>query len=359
MEKIERRQCLSGLAGMFATSLAARHGFAAAPSDEIKAMLLHLGRNWWGWPVPDGFQSKNFDANYELARRLETDESAWRRLTARATDRGLNMIVVDINEALRFPSHPEIAVEGAWDADKMRDEVRRLRASGLEPIPKLNFSTTHSGWLGVYQNMLATRRYYSVCADIIRDVAEIFETPRFFHVGFDEESVSSQQDSNRTLGIVVRKEDLWWHDFKYIVGEVERRGMRAWMWSDRAWHHEDFFDRCPRSVLQSNWFYDEANGGFDLATNKTADRKILETFLKLDKAGFDQVPCGTNWAGWGRRKAGIGGDDIIGRLVRFSRENIASDRLRGFLMTSWKRCDKPENEKCSAQAIDLAAHAMI
>ena len=96
------------------------------------------------------------------------------------------MVLIDLAEGLVYPSHPELAVKGSWSVERMRKELDRLRGMGLEPIPKLNFSTTHDLWLGEYHRMVSTKKYYEVCADLIRDVGEIFGTPRMIHIGFDE-----------------------------------------------------------------------------------------------------------------------------------------------------------------------------
>ncbi|MBQ3993081.1 MAG: hypothetical protein II645_08005, partial [Bacteroidaceae bacterium] len=159
--------------------------------------------------------------------------------------------------------------------------------------------------------------------------------PRFFHIGFDEERAHFQE-AEKFQYICVRKGEYWWKDFLHIVSNVEKYGARAWMWSDYAWTADDFYERCPKSVVQQNWFYDSANGGFDIATNTTHELVRLQTFLKLDEAGFDQVPCGTNWPGGNRRKLGIGADDVIGRLVKFGRENISKEHLMGFMMATWE-----------------------
>ncbi len=58
--------------------------------------------------------------------------------------------------------------------EKLRAELNRLRGMGLEPIPKLNFSTTHNGWLKYYRRMLSTPTYYKVCEDVLRDAYKIF-----------------------------------------------------------------------------------------------------------------------------------------------------------------------------------------
>ena len=75
---------------------------------------------------------------------------------------GMNMLVIDLGDGIRYESHPEIAVQGAWPPARLREELARLRALGLEPIPKLNFSTAHDAWLHDYSRMVSTPAYYKV-----------------------------------------------------------------------------------------------------------------------------------------------------------------------------------------------------
>ena len=72
-------------------------------------------------------------------------EDVWNRTVGHAKKRAFNMVVMDRGEFVKYPSHPELAVAGSWSAEKMHGEVKRLRAMGLEPIPKLNFSGMHYG----------------------------------------------------------------------------------------------------------------------------------------------------------------------------------------------------------------------
>ena len=289
---------------------------------------------------------------------LRSKDVLWRETTDYIASKGMNMVVVDLGEGLVYPSHPELAIEGSWSPDAMRAEIKRLNALGLEVIPKLNFSTTHNGWLKHYRRLLSTPTYYRVCEDIIRDVAEIFNTPRLFHIGYDEETAGHQAGSDRCLYVQVRKGEFWWYDFLHIVRTVEANGMRPWCWSDFGWDNREYFTRCPKSVLQCTWYYDESHGGFDPVTNNTSDHKRLSEFWELEKAGFDQTPCGTNWVGWKRREEGVGADDVIGKLVKMGREVIAPERLKGFMMAPWASCDTPEHVAFIRRGVDLFAEAL-
>ena len=312
-------------------------------AKEMRGMFLQFGNNMWSdVPVKDWALTKKEDlADVSSLDVLRFDEAVWRRLTDRMAQKGFNAVVMDLGEGCVYPSHPELAVKGSWSAERLQKELARLRGMGLEPIPKLNFSTSHDTWLKEYGRMVSTPEYYKVCADLIRDVCEIFGKPRLFHLGYDEETMGNQA---KYAYAVIRQDELWWHDFNFFVKTVEKLGMRPWIWSDYMWRHGDeFLKRMPKSVMQSNWYYRQ---WFDFETIPKERRVHLESFLTLEKAGFDQIPCGSNWAC----------EENIAGLVKFCRKNIAPERLKGFLMTTWSST-MPNHEAKLLRGIDLAAAA--
>ena len=333
---------------------------AAAPLPklgDIRAILLHLGHNMWcDWFPTDADAAAH--ASCAPDRVLRCRDDLWLKTVNYAAQKGLNMIVVDLGEGVVYPSHPELSIKGSWSAEKLRTEVRRLRALGVEVIPKLNFSTSHNGWLKQYRRMVSTPAYYQVCEDVLRDAYEIFDRPRFIHIGCDEETASHQLTVLKLLHIVARTQEFWKRDFLHLVRTVERLGARPWVWSDYGWDHPEYFSFCPKSVVQSNWYYDERLGGFDLAKDTTSHRKRLKEFWDLEAAGFDQIPCGTNWVGSARRKQRMGADDVIGKLVKLGREVISEKHLLGFLMAPWATSDTEKNTQINLKGIDLFADAL-
>ena len=334
----------------------------AAELGDIRSVLLHLGRNMWcdyptemmGAPAPESAESMNRKPKYKIVCTVDI----WRRIVDHAAKAGINMIVIDLGEGLYYPSHPELSVEGTWSVETMREEIKYMNERGIEAVPKLNFSTAHNGWMGDYTHMISSKPYYRMCEEVIRDVVEIFGNPRFFHIGMDEERIDFLQ-RQKAQYVCSRMGEFWWQDFYHIVREVEKYGARPWMWSDYCWNTEDFYEKCPKSVIQQNWYYDQQNGGFDIETNPTTDARILKAFIKLDEAGFDQVPCGTNWVGWKRRELGLKADDVMGKLVKFGRENISKERLKGFMMATWlTSVDDEEVLQKILKGIDLLGEAM-
>ncbi len=363
-ESMSRRKFLGGAvscAALAASAAAASTKAGSgprAPKGDMRAFLIHLGHNMWcDWYPSDVDLSKIENGLPDTELRCRDD--VWRRVTDHVAAKGLNMLVVDVGEGLVFPRRPELAIKGSWSAEKLAAEVDRLHGLGLEVIPKLNFSTTHNGWLKQYRRMVGTPEYYRVCEDVLKDVHEVFGSPRFVHIGCDEEDGQHHVMVSTTRKyVVVRRGEVWKHDLLHLVRTVEGLGARAWMWSDYGWDCPDFHKWCPKSVVMSNWYYDESYGGFDPATNKTSDLKRLRQFWQLDEAGFDQIPCGTNWVGWKRKKENAGADDVIGKLVQLCRSCISKERLLGFMMAPWDSTDTPEKEAHLIRGADLLADAL-
>lgn len=303
----------------------------------IKANLVHLGTNMWGdWDHPD------WPFGWGAQPSLRFDEIVWRKVIDKMSKCGMNALLLDLADGVRYKSHPEIAVENAWTVDKLKDELQRCRDLGLEVLPKLNFSATHDIWLKEYSRMVSTKKYYQVCGELIQEAIEIFDGPRFFHLGMDEEGDKNQL---KMLYMVVRHGELWWHDLNLLVDFVEKNNSQAWVWSDKGWHcePEEFFANMPKSAVQSNWYYwDVENPGGE------ARQKYVDFYLELDQHGYKQIP-----AGIGIQEAGQTYNiHSYPELVKFCTEQISQENLLGFLQTSWIFL-VPENAEKIMKSIEI------
>ena len=344
--KSSRREFLELSAGALAFAGCSSLSAAKRPEpDFLWSYLVHFGVNSWK-DVPlasaDPARGEHFLTRCQ-ADHVRFDEASWRRLSARLKAAGCNQIVIDVAEILKWPSHPELGVTGSWSADRLREELDRLRGMGFEVVPKLNFSATHDTWLKDFHRMVSTPRYYAACSQLIADAIEVFDGPRLLHLGYDEETARHQADN---LHVTVRQGDLWWHDFLYISGLVEKLGARPWIWSDYCWHHqEEFLRRMPKSILQSNWYY---GGEFDLSkiTNDNTRRRV-GTYAALAKAGFDQMPCGSTYSC----------DENFPNTVRHCREIVPAEHLKGFFMAPWCGATVAKNEAAYFHAADMIAES--
>lgn len=311
-------------------------------SPLIWAYLLHLSYNMW-----DDHVHADARSPYVMYQPdLRVDDGLWNDLLAQMAEAGMNMVVIDLGDGVLYESHPEIAVRGAWTPDKLRGELAKMRAMGLEPIPKLNFSTAHDAWLAEYSRMVSTPRYYEVCRNLIQEVCALFDTPRLFHIGMDEEACVHQRDSEY---VVVRQHDLWWRDLAFFVSQVEAGGSRAWIWSDYVWiHPESFYSKMPQSVVQSNWYY---KSHFDIdrepgEPKPYAYEQAYRTYLDLNDHGYDQIPTASNWTA----------PDNMAETVRFCSRHLAPERLLGYLQTPWRptlEACRPRHESAIQQVRDV------
>ena len=333
--------------------------------------LLHLGSNMWddflddpdGWakspeeeqqrPNPMGPSEKQ-PKRSRYHSYLRCNDAIWKGNVDHCAAEGLNTVFIDLGEGVFYPSHPELAVKGTWRVEKLRKELARIRALGLEPVPKLNFSACHDSWLKEYHRMLSTEKYYQVVADVIKDVVEMFDHPRFFHIGYDEEFAIAQFN---TFLCAVRRGDLWWHDLNYTVGQVTKHGVRPIMWADAIWTgREEFVRKASHEILMSNWYYrddfSEKKQQWDVAFEKTGGwgetRNGVAGFLALEEAGFDQLPCGSNW----------NNDRNMGLLVEFCRQRIDPSRLKGFCTAPWDMSVTEKQAEHTRAGISQLAAAM-
>ena len=287
------------------------------------AQLLQLGSNMWN--EEGNTRGREHRSTPCASPIFLFDRAAWDSNILNLKAAGVNTLILDIGEAMRYESHPEIAVKDSWTHEQMSAEIDRLRALGFELVPKLNFSACHDVWLGVYSRMLSTPTYYEVCRDIIDEVCALFK-PKYFHLGMDEETFGHQKNFEYA---VVRNGDLWWKDFYFLVECVERNGARPWVWSDYIWNHPDIFiEKMPREVLQSNWYYSacfhEGEEGFS-----ESNARYLAGFELLERHGYDQVPTGSIWSR----------ENNFERLTEWCAERIAPERFLGMMQTVWERVD--------------------
>ena len=309
--------------------------------DFIWAYLIHLGDNMWGDFGPE------YGGECKKTQPLKCEDKAWNEIIGRLVEKKCcNTILIDIGEGVQYESHPEISAPGAWSKEKLSDEITRLRTLGFKVYPKLNFSSAHDKWMGIYSRMISTPAYYSFCKDVIEEMSELFGKPELFHLGMDEECYSVQTDSPMCI---IRGDELLWHDINYLFDITEKCGSRPWIWADHVWHTPEsqkaFLKHASKEALYSNWYY----GDFKHTEGYLFDS--MSSYATLEKHGFDQLPTGSNCPD----------------TIEFCRDNmrltvekcpkiIAPERLKGFMMTSWAMTNE-KGRNTNLDAVDCLSEA--
>src|SRR5690606_4481911 len=109
-----------GIASSLPSYLKAQH----QPADQmIWANLLHLSYNMWEDSIPQKYRDENYNcARCPEAREwahpyrtnLTLDEPAWDVLLKEMAAARMNMVLLDLGDAVVYDSHAEIAVKNAW-----------------------------------------------------------------------------------------------------------------------------------------------------------------------------------------------------------------------------------------------------
>jgi hypothetical protein len=107
----------------------------------------------------------------------------------------------------------------------------------------------------------------------------------------------------------------------------------------------EFLERMPRSVLQSNWYYGKE---FDLSKLREKVRPEVETYAALEKRRFDQMPCGSTYSC----------RENFGKTVEHCRNLIADDRLKGFFMAPWYYRTQEDNRAKIMESLDVMGEAI-
>lgn len=302
--------------------------------DKIWACLLHLSFNFAGGIRHWGGIRKEFEPN----------QTVWDAAIQKMAEQGINMVLINLDDSVLWRSHPEISLKNSWTPERLREELEKIRKLGMEPIPMLNFATTHDAWLGKYSKMVSTNTYYNVCRNLIAEAIEIFDNPRFIHFGMDEEDYNHQKHFDY---VVIRQNELWWGDLYFYISEAMSRKVRPWVWSDYVWHHpDDFYKMMPKSVVQSNWYY---------GNKLDPKNEMVKAYIDLEREGYDQIPTASYHAQPGRDFNALN-EDSIGNTVNFCRKHISDTRLMGFMQTFWM----PTTQEFSStilKAIDLIGNA--
>ena len=277
------------------------------------------GRDKWSYTEHRGPSICQCTGRYKDAPVI--DRKLLRELVDELSHFGINMVVLDVLDALQYSSHPEISLEGAFTHEELRAELAYMREHGIEPIPKLNFSSCHDTWLKQYAWMKGTQTYYDVVRDLIDEVCEVFDRPRLFHLGMDEEDLPT----HRKGMTIIRCDALWCHDLYFYMDCVQKNGARPWIWGDFYWAHPDVFKKkIPKECLISNWWYER------LKTDETGaflPKTEMDTYVALSELGYDQIPCTSTWCCH---------QNIAQTVLFFKEKGILEDpHLQGFMVAPW------------------------
>lgn len=295
-------------------------------NQKIWGFLIHLSEHIWDDEASPP-RGPYLEPDYKPAN--ESDLETWDTVTRALPTYGINTLIIDLGDAVQYDSHPEISAPDAWSKEFLKKKLDELRAMGIRPIPKLNFSAAHDTWFKGFNRMIATPAYYAACADLIKEVCELFDYPPFFHLGMDEEIEKYQAFYTMTT---VRNEALWWHDLNFLFRECEKHGARPWIWSTCSYNKfkDSFLKNMPKSVLMSCGGNGKYYGPTASPERQADTQKKIEQFLFLNDNGYDLIPLCSTWMYYRNPLQALG----------LAKDLLNPEQVKGFIMATWLHTKK-------------------
>lgn len=285
---------------------------------------MHLGGNMWQKPGnAKTYKKERIDWLYR--DYLVTDDATWRTVTDFLPSCNINTLLIDMGEAVELKSHPELAVKGSWSQKKFKDELKRLRSIGLEPLPKFNFSTCHNAWMKEMMYKVGTKEYYAFCNDIINEACELFDGPALFHIGMDEEDWASQHINGHSF-IVTKSPEQFAEDTGKLFDTCRRNGARPWMWAgvsafEYYGNEKRFTEAVGKDVVLSNYHY----GSIHVDADDMYASPSVKHYKSLEQLGYDQIPCASAWS---EPTSNL-------RTMNFAKKHMDDSKLLGFMSAPW------------------------
>ena len=289
----------------------------------IWAYLIYLGSNmWFDWDnhIAMGYNEPKYHET------MFTQKSAWRKIVKFAAQNGVNTLLIDMGEGVQYESVPEISCKGAWTKQELKEELDFIRSLGITPIPKFNFSAAHDAWFREYGRMLSTPQYYRAAENLICETVELFENPKLFHIGLEEEAFQHQAH----MGICVcRNRRVFWNDVNFLFKILDKNKARPWIWGDGFWESpEEYIQNTPKEALVSPAIYVRLH----TLTPEQFETGPMAAFRNLGNNGFDYVPivstCYTE----------LSANDVM----RYVRDICDTATLKGYMSSPWCRTSEQD-----------------
>ncbi|OGS22267.1 MAG: hypothetical protein A2252_06815 [Elusimicrobia bacterium RIFOXYA2_FULL_39_19] len=228
---------------------------------------------------------------------------------------GMNMLVIDIADGVRYKSHPELARKYSVPISNLKKLADYARSKNIEVIPKLNFSQSshsqHNHWFRPHHELFDNKEYWKLAFEVIDEIIKACGPVKYFHVGMDEDH--SRAYSQYIDAIIQLRNGL------------KKRGLQTIIWNDSAyWHLAKAViyaeksvaaeKKIPKDIIHILWDYNRLQPGI---------------IRRIVKQGF-QV-----WVAPGANPE---------RILKW-KEILLHYKQKGMLMTIWIPCRKSNCSK--------------
>lgn len=260
----------------------------------VRGFLIHITHYDPRW-----YSEKDKETPFDLALGLEVVDTM--------AQVGLNMLVIDCADGLKYTSHPELARHYSVPMNTLAQLTQRAEQHDIEVVPKLNFSQSglhrHNHWFRPHNDLFDNETYWEHAFHIIDEIISVARPPHFFHIGMDEDHWRSYEQYTAAINT--------------LHARLRKRHLRPIIWNDSACYwpqaaiHRDKSlaaeKAIPKDIVQVLWDYSDVktenirrirDAGFELWGAPGADTaqviKLRKALLQYGGTGIlltRWIPC--------------------------------------------------------------------
>ena len=247
----------------------------------------------------------------DLGRQVETPEFVMKWLPRHA-EWGYNVLALYLEDAFRFPSHPEFAQKKAWTPAQLKRVVRCATQNGISVIPMIP-ALGHTAYFlkhPKYRHLSEKRETLGedglpvvagqVCpsldethaflADLFTDIAP-YCTAGLLHVSLDESLDLGVCSICRERAAKHGHAALFLDHLKRLRQSVSKLGLRTAIWADMLYYFPEIINDIPKDVAMFDWYYYP----FDRFPRvELFNFREVDSAGKLVKAGLETWGCPNN-----------------------------------------------------------------
>lgn len=232
----------------------------------------------------------------DLGRQMEKPEFVMEYIPKHA-QWGYNILILYLEDAFCFPSHPEFAKPCAWTPEEMQKVVDCASANGMGVIPVIP-ALGHTGYLlkhPKYRHLSELRETKGedglpvlagqVCpslpetldllSDLFRDIAP-YCTAGYLHVSLDESLDLGKCQLCQSRLEKEGKGGLFLEHLNKLHSIVSGLDLRMAVWGDMLYYFPEIIDGIPKDVAVFDWYY---------YPFKNKPRVELHNYREVDSAG--------------------------------------------------------------------------
>ncbi len=203
---------------------------------------------------------------YHLDMKIVMFKESWlRSWFRRLAAAGYDAILVEIDNKLVFPSHPDFAAPDALSADRWRSLARYAKRLGMEFYPLIqtlghmeHVLHGHSAYRhlaeipgGSYLMCPSKPETFAFIRDLIDDIYEVFDHPARIHLGGDETrgAGTCPHCANRPVP------ELLSGYLHQLAAHALKKGMRPEFWADMMLAHPETLSGLTKEARLVDWLY--------------------------------------------------------------------------------------------------------